>query len=69
MRRGQEKMFIRYPFGLGIRRSSDGLWQEGGDVLPWFKFTRKPDGFSLIVGEYAINYCKHSPDKTNPLTK
>lgn len=59
MKRGEERIWIKYPFGLGIRRSNDGLWAEceDGPVYPWFHFKRCPRGFSLILGEYAINFC------------
>jgi hypothetical protein len=62
MRRGEETIVCKpwLPFGWGIRRSSDGLWQEDGKILPWFWFKVRPNtasipGFCVKFGEYMIS--------------
>lgn len=55
MKRGAHKIWTCRGWGLGIKRSSDGLWERDGKLLPWFFCRRMERGLSVVVGEYAIS--------------
>ena len=60
MNRGEERFFTRswLPIGFGVRRSSDGLWERDGKLLPWLWVKGPEDGarvYSLKLGEYMLS--------------
>lgn len=53
MKRGTEILCASNPIAFAMRRSSDGLWEDDGQILPWF-WTKKdaPNKRSIKLGEY-----------------
>lgn len=59
MKRGTNKLLpmLWSPIGVGVRRSSDGLWERNGKLLPWLWINFRDDprpGMSIKLGEYMI---------------
>ena len=57
MERGTERLFPWSPISWAVRRSSDGLWEIDGNVLPWFWYkSDKPGRGSIKLGEYMFYF-------------